>query len=419
MPTYNVTLTADGFPSVSLGSMLNQLTLTSGSRDGIEQPNPSNLSITFLGSPSLSGTTYPASWWLGKAITVTIAPSDTTDYIYWTGYVAVANVQAEDTAGNTVTVSLTAYSGMQTMQRDMIDLTLVPPVTGTVVERIIQAEADSTQLAWLEFDGTTSWGLIPSTYKWSTIDTIRPHFDFQYDATGITSPLNPYTSPYGAGLTNFLDYMQAFASSCNSWFYEIAKNGTHRAFWQIWRKDTAVTPTTLDLTTCVTSQSLRADIDVSRLINEFTFVQSNDNTTTTIGDIASIQQYGYRPLTYTLENIYSANLGQNILYRYSQPYTALSSLEIIIDQLPASEKINFMFAGANNRYAFTGIPSTFGGNGTYELRGSNLNLSYETAVATVTVVPNKFWILYTAWWAVGSNPWSTYATASTKWQDIV
>lgn len=419
MVTYNVTLTADGYPSVNLGSMLNELSLTSGSSDGIEQPNPSNLSVTFLGSPSLSGTTYPASWWLGKAITVRIQPSDTTDYILWNGYVSNASIEALTPDGSSLLVSIGAYSDMQILQQQTINLDGSGGLN--ISDRIAAVNDAASALLWSEMDGTTNWGSIPSSYTWSNIDTIRPSINVIY-VSAVPSPISSTLPWYYAGTTDALSYFQLLATSCNSWFYEKAKNG-YGLYWQKWRSSGSPAGTTLDLSTVGLSQSLRADIDVSRLSNEITFTPYDPSLApfpTTVGDIASIQQYGYRPQSYEIENYVYADMANNILYRYSQPYTSLSTVDIVVDLLPAASKVDFMFAGANNRYAFTNVPTAFGGNDEYEVRGVNLTLQYETAVATVTVVPSKFWAQYTAWWRVDStSTWATYATASTKWQDII
>lgn len=420
MVTYNVTIAADGYSTFTLGSMLNELSLSSGSADGIEQSQPSNLRISFLNTPSDAGTSYPASWWLGKAITVTITPSDTTDYIYWKGFVATASVQAEDSTGDTVTIGLSAYSRMQILQQQDIDLT----TSGgglTQSARVAAVMADAVALKWSEWDGTTTWGNISTAYTWATIDSIRPSFQVDYIAGLYASPMSSTVPFYAAGPTDALSYFQLFATSCNAWLYEYAKNGTHQGYWQRWRIDTPLLETAIDLTSVLLSQSLRTDLDVSRLANEITFVPNYDPTfgVLTAGDISSIEQYGYRPQSYDIENYAYAEMINNVLYRYSQPWSNLTTMDILIDALPAANKIDFMFSGANNRYAFTGIPQTFGGDETYEIRGSQLTLQYETAVATVTVVPNKFWVNYTPWWNAGTLAWSAYATASTKWQDII
>lgn len=418
MVTYNVSITAEGFGTVSLGSMLDQLSLTSGSPDGIEQPNPSTLSISFLGSPSVTGTTYPASWWLGKAITVTIDMDDAGDNIVWRGLVSGCGIESVTADGATILVSLTAYSRMQLLSNQNINL----DGSGGIAQntRIAAVNAAAQAIRWDEMDGTTNWSLLGSTLTWANFDTIRPYDSVTYQGV-VSSPMSITVPFYYAGNSDALSYFQLFATSCNAWFYESATNAWSMN-WQRWRSAGSPAGTAIDLSTIAQAQSLRADLDVSRLANEITLTPYDPALSLypmTVGDIDSIQQYGYRPQSYDIENYAYIDMANNVLYRYSQPYTNLTSIDIVCDLVPAAERINFMFSGANKRYAFTGIPATFGGNDEYEIRGCQLNLTYESATSTITVVPSKFWAQITAWWRADSNPWSSYATAITKWQDIV
>jgi len=419
MVTYNVSITAEGFGTVSLGSMLDQLSLSSGSPDGIEQPNPSTLSMSFLGSPSVTGTTYPASWWLGKAITVTIEMDDSATDIVWRGLVSGCGIESVTADGQTILVSLTAYSRMQLLANETINLDGSGGLTQS--DRITEINAASQAIRWDEMDQTTNWSLIANTYTWANFDSIRPYDAVTYQGV-ITSPMSSTVPFYYAGTTDALSYYQLFATSCNAWFYESA-TGSWSMNWQRWRSAGFPAGTALDLTTVAQAQSLRADLDVSRLTNEITLTPYDPTVApypVIVGDIGSIQEYGYRPQAYEIENYAYVEMANNVLYRYSQPYTNLTSIDIVCDLVPAAERINFMFSGANNRYAFTGIPDTFGGDDEYEIRGCQLNLTYESATSTITVVPSKFWAQITSWWQVAAtDTWATYATATTKWSEIV
>lgn len=418
MVYYNVSVTAEGFGTVNLGSMLDQLNITSGSPDGIEQPNPSYLNMSFLGSPTVAGTTYPASWWLGKAITVTIDMSDYASDLVWRGFVSGCSIESVTADGSTIMVNLTAYSRMQLLAAQTINMDGSGGLSQSA--RITALNAAAQAIRWDEMDQTTNWSLVSNAYTWSNFDSIRPYDPISYQSAG-TSPMSATIPLAYAGTTDALSYAQLFATSCNAWFYEDISSVWGMG-WQQWRSDSATTPTTIDLTAIAQAQSLRADLETSRLSNEITLTPNDPSLSpypVIAGDIASIQQYGYRPQQYSIENYAYPAMAQNMLYRYSQPYANLSSIDIICDNIAAADRHLFMFSGPNTRFAFTGIPATFGGNGTYEIRGCQLNLTYESATSTIIVVPNKFWVQYTPWWNAGNNPWSSYATATTKWQDIV
>lgn len=398
MPTsYTTTVTVDGFGSANYGQQLDSLEITSGSTNPYELPQPPSARASFLGLPVVSGVTQTPDWWIGKKLTFTISPQGATGTVTWAGIVQGYNCSPVQTSSADQIVELDLLGQTSRLSTEII-AGAFSSTMGFGPDWSQMATVFNNQLA------KTSWDEVPAGLTWDkatgTWDT------FTNNKSGLTFVND--TVPSGAFVASNVDFTGQDLLSTMTTMWTNKHNG-----W-FWFDDTTVTLNipnpngttgylnytqlnSLDASTCVLWSSLNASQSFSNIVNSGRMTHVNGTDVFEYLDSASYDANGYRfqdfGTAYDADGLYIALGLENKVKAYKGANKYLQSLTINLDAMThtTSQWQNFYKSTKPVRLPITNIPSAYGGNHTYMVRGVQLNLTQKHAEATLLVVPSTIY----------------------------
>jgi len=392
MPTsYTTTVSVDGYASANYGSQLDSLEITTGSTNPYELPQPPSARASFLGLPVVSGVTQTPDWWIGKKLTFTIAPQGATGTVTWAGIVQGYNCSPVQTssADQIVELDLLGQTSRLSTEQIVSDWTI-----GGAPNWSYYAGFMNNQLAkttWDEVPAGLTWDKAEGT--WNSFTNNKSGLTFVNDSVGAVGYPDPGV--------NYVPKTDALSSLTELWSNKL--NG-----W-FWFDDTTITLnaptsytnytqiTSLNATSCVLWSSLGTNQNFGNIINSGSITDQTDTVTSSYLDATSYDAYGYRYLNAgTSWEYYEADrlsVITNKVNAYKQPNIYLQSFTIDLDAMThvTGEWQNFYKSTKPVRLPITNIPSAYGGNHTYMVRGVQLNLTQKHAEATLLVVPSTIY----------------------------
>jgi hypothetical protein len=415
---YDIRLIISGAGIIDIGDQLDQLTVTSGSSDGFDQPQASTLNMSMLGLPTLAGVTYPASWWIGKNIQAQMSYDAAEGRIWqsiFTGQVASASCVAEDTEGLVNIVQLTAYSKLAQWQQFTTNATGFPAVS-TIQERVTAALDESQSQTWDGVADSVQWDDITPSWIWDYWDRhfeITPLIGSYVDMTQMgTSALSVEAD--AAAETGVIQYLQDLAMGSGCWLFE----DTYGMLHMYSPASYAVTTYAIDATQLMPG-TLTVDNNIYQLNNIIT--GSNSTSTRSWASLDSINNYGKRPYAFT-SKLANVNAIDTLLTQkgisFAVPRTYLTNLSLNLDTFPNS--VNIWAQDEPQRYTLTNTPVGYSDPiNIYESRGMTLRVTHLHAELDIVIIPKSLIDTLTSWNEVSSTySWNTYAAALAQWQDI-
>ena len=404
---YSVTFTVDGQGSLTIGDQLNLLTITAGSGDGMDVPQPSQLTASFL----IDSTDQAGAFWLGRQIQVAITPTGQAAFDVFWGSVDTINVAPVNTEGTTAIISLTATSQMAKLQN-----TQVGGAGFTANDeyfRAIELRQEIGYCQWQDVPVGLTWDDLDPTTTWTAFDSTLDRMSFfPYGFGGFN------LEAYSSGATDALSFIQDWITGTGAWLFDEPDGSTtYFVAYDDWAN---VSPITLDVSTCAIWDSLELNNDISNIYTNITF--ANSSTSASYSNFNQLSAYGDRSVTIEsqcadLNDLQTLATGRGIAL--SAPQAALNTITIDLDLVSYTNMKKMMRFEAPTFWAFTNIPAIFGGNQTYWQAGLNLQLSYYHAEVDLVITPDSVRRGLTQWSEVPFQwLWNNYQTATTTWQQV-
>jgi hypothetical protein len=391
MPTsYNTTVTVAGYGSADYGSMLDSLQIVSGSVLPYELPQPASAKAGFLGLPVVSGVTQTPDWWLGKEVTFTITPQGVGvgDYVQWTGIVQGYDCSAVNHDATTQLVELDLLSpkiSTQLLQSQFIGS--YPIDNWANLTALLDSEI--AKLTWAEAPAGLTWAAVTTTWADYTNDFTGITFDWD---TLTASTLMYQIPSAGRDILSFITDVMSSKYKGWMWFNNATVSLNAPSSYTNYSLVTS-----LDAKTCVLWSSLNASQNLNNVINNAGIYDAATATTATYLDSTSYAQYGDRYIdlnpSYEGSSTIAPLIVQDKINAYKQPNKYLQSLTLDLDKFThtAGEWQNFYISGKPVRLPLTNIPTAYGGDHTYMIRGVTLNLTNKHAETSLVVVPSTIY----------------------------
>ena len=362
----------------------------------------------------MAGTNQTAAWWLGRKIGVKMQPSDGAVKPIFYGRVYSVNIQAEDQTAETVRVTLGLQSPLAEYSGYLVTQTRPAEAQNL---RLFGLVDDAEDISWIEVGLNVTWYDVDPDTTWANYRRLEMPGISLSDIN--TDPMIAYT-PIDAP---FDDVMYQYAINNNGFFGDLIYFARHQTngvtyisyytFPESWSNPVDIV---LDMNTRVVSNETTANLNLSDIYN---YVEATNGTVTrSFENSASITQYGLRPLIldtdYSLTNDIDDMVAQRATGR-STPIQALSSVTVDYDLLSDGARIPFI--GEHKVVSMINVPTAFGTDQKYIVRGMTLNVSYYHADATWQIVPQQMLAYFTPWYLIpGTTIWTTYTTQT--WADI-
>jgi len=379
MPTsYTTTVTVAGYASANYGSQLDSLEIITGSTNPYELPQPPSARASFYGLPVVSGVTQTPDWWIGKKLTFTIDPQGSTGTVTWAGICVGVNTSMVDPQGTVQICELdlqgqTSKLSLETVQN------VIPASAWTNLPTFLNDELQ--KLTWADAPWGLTWAGVTST--WATYDVNK---------SGCTI----VNSGLVAG--QFYDDIDLVGYDVLSWLDTVFSNKLYGLYgfddttvYLNTTNLTGATPaTTLSVEDCVIAASMVSNASQSDVINAAKVENALSGFVEYYSDATSVNTYGYRPFDMGLAwDATAASAMQQRVKGYKSPNSKLQSITINLDLVDHANvwwtslyKLVYWY-----RLTLTDVPSVFGGNDTYQVRGVQLNLTNKHAEATLLIVP--------------------------------
>jgi len=404
---YQVTLTIDGQGSLTIGEQLNLLTISAGSGDGMDVPQPSQLTAAFL----IDSTDQAGPFWLGRQIQVAITPTGQAAFDVFWGSVDTINVQAVNSQGTAAIVSLTATSQMAKLQN-----TQVGGDGFTAQDEYFRALELRNEIAYCQ------WQDVPVGLMWNDLDPVTTWAGF--DATLDRMSFFPYgyggfnLEAYSDGATDALSFIQSWITGTGAWVFDEPDGST--TYFVAYDDWSSVSPITLDVSSCALWDSLELNNDISNIYTNITF--ANSTISASYSNFNQLSAYGDRSVTIQSQCSDSNDLQTLATSRgvaLSAPQSALNTITIDLDLVSYTNQKKMMRFEGPTFWELTNVPAIFGGNQTYWQAGLNLQLTYYHAEVDLTLTPDSVRRGLTQWSEVQFQwLWNTYLTATTTWQQV-
>lgn len=396
MPTsYTVQVFVSEYLGNPLGDMLDGLEIITGSTSPYELPQPPSARASFIGLPVISGVTQTPDWWLDKTIVFTILPQGATGNVVWQGEVQSYTVSPIEHNSTTQLVELDILGVTSKLSNYLIqNETVGSPSYDYWTNLPTYLDLEVSRTSWSEVPAGLTWALLPATTTWNSYTNNIDDFVFQWDTC--TASTFFYGIPAaGRDLLTFVT--DTVANKYKGWVWYDKNEVTFNAPSNGYLNYTQIT--SLDATSCVNWSSLNASQNLSNIVNN-----ANMDTVSppdTIGYYAadSYKTFGSRYYDFgtTYEAAFPADYPPLVLAdkvnAYKAPNKYLQSFTVDLDQLThvTGEWQNFYKSTKPVRLPVTNIPTAYGGNHTYMVRGVQLSLTNKHAEATLVVVPSTIY----------------------------
>jgi len=394
MPTsYTTTVAVTGYiGGYTYGSQLDSLTITTGSTNPYELPQPPSAQASFIGLPTLYGVELTPDWWIGKEATFTITPQGATGTVTWTGIVQGYTCSPVQTSSTDQIVELDLLGATSRLSTELIygDLTIggVPYWT-TIPSAFNQQLAKTT---WDEVPSGMTWDKAEGT--WDTFTNNKSNLTFTSDTIAAFRTTDVQNADLdGQDILSVLTTL--WSNKLDGWFWFDDKTITLNSPSAGYTNYTAIT--SLDATSCVLWSSLNSAQNFGNIINNATVTNYDASSTSAFLDSTSYNANGnrYQDFGVSYENSVADRLQviTDKINAYKEASNYLQSLTIDLDALThvAGEWQNFYKSTKPVRLPLTNIPDAYGGNHTYMIRGVQLNLTQKHAEATLLVVPSTIY----------------------------
>lgn len=393
MPTYyTTTVTVDGYASADYGSQLDSLEIVSGSTNPYELPQPPSARASFLGLPIVSGVTQTPDWWIGKKVTFTIAPQGATGTVSWAGIVQGYTCSPVQTTSTDQIVELDLLGQTSRLSTELVygDITL-----GGVPYWTTIAGAFNNQLAkttWDEVPAGMTWDKAEGT--WNTFTNNKSGLTFAND-TVTAFKLTDIQNDNFDGQDILSVLTTVWANKLDGWFWFDDTTITLNAPSTGYANYTQIT--SLDASSCILWSSLGSGQNFSNIINNATVTNWDASSTSAFLDSTSYNANGnrYQDFGISYENAVADRLQviTDKVNAYKAANTYLQSFTVDLDALThtTGEWQNFYKSTKPVRLPITNLPTAYGGNHTYMVRGVQLNLTRKHAEATLLVVPSTIY----------------------------
>jgi len=257
--TYAVTLYVNGIGTLSIGEQLNFLTLTTGSVDGYDLAQSSQINMEFL--VDANDQTIP--FWLGRQIQVKITPSDGPAVDVFFGWIDSATITGNDATGAWAVISLAGSGTMSRLgQVDISGLGFGWAATNERTRINAGIANNINDVQWAAYPNAVSWNEINPSQFWFNFGELLTQSRVWFNPTSVTGmSLEAYT----AGTTDALSYIQGLATGTQAilWDDPAVNNANYTPF-DYWA---GLSADDLDVETCVLADSLQAATDMSNIYN--------------------------------------------------------------------------------------------------------------------------------------------------------
>jgi hypothetical protein len=412
--TYAVDLTVADVGTIQLGEQLDSLTLTTGSYDGIELPQASQLSVSFYGTPAAFDTKLGVGWWLGKNIKLNITRS-TGGTVFWEGFVTAANFLPVDARGTTFITTVQAAGYFSLLTNRFTTPSGYP--AESLYQRTLKLNSDIRFDSWDIVTANLSWDIVPGTKAWNTWETYSNKLGFFYE---YPSPIAYPLEAEPAGTNDCLSYLQDLTVGLDYWVYESPADTAFSNKIVGYSKVTLSTNSakSFDFGANTLTNSLQSNSDLSTLINTMTV--SNSTTSASYADYDSINDYGNRSYSMSSQLSVAGDLltvASNKVLAYSAPAAALTRFTVDLDNFTSSDATYVPFTVYRpQNITLSNVPSVFGTETRYQIRGVSLSLTTQHAEAELAVVPYSVYAGATRWGTIATSVlWNNYATPVTTW----
>ncbi len=411
MLTYDVIVDVADQAQLTLGSQLNQMSVTSGSQDGYDISTPSSLALSYIAK----ATDQNAKFWLGRRIQISIKPSDTatTTKVFY-GWVTGVQTETVDPNGDNVIINLNAAGSLSRLGESQVGGGGFPAQNESA-----RLNAIATQIS------NQTWTNVPSAITWNDIQAGIIWQDYDVNLNNAVSILgdNPTFTyfdleAYSGGQVDALTFMLNFATGTSAILTDSPEFST--VYYSNFNGWSVKSADALDATSCVLADSLNCGASLADIYNVITY--SNSTTSQSSANTGSIQAYGQRDLNVTTQmsnTTQMQTLITNRMVALSTPQNQLTSMTVDLDVLPAATRAKMYRTWKVQFWDVTGIPETFGGDGVYWQAGTKLNLDYYHAEVDMAVQSDALRRGITQWLQVSpSNLWNNYLTSTTTWAQV-
>lgn len=404
---YSVTFTIDGQGSLSVGEQLNLLTITGGSGDGMDVPQPTQLSASFL----IDENDQAGPFWLGRQIQVAITPTGQAAFDVFWGSVDTINVAPVNSQGTAAIISFTATSQMAKLQN-----TQVGGAGFTAQDEYFRALELRNEIAYAQ------WQDVPIGLMWDDLDPIVQWN--QFDTTLDRMSFFPYgfggfnLEAYSDGATDALSFIQNWVSGTGAWLFDEPDGST--TYFVAYDDWSNVSPITLDVSTCVLWDSMELSNDISNIYTNITF--ANASTSASYSNFNQLSAYGDRSVTIDSQcadfnDLQTLATGRGVAL--SAPSSSLNTITIDLDLVSYTNLKKLTRFEGPTFWALTNVPAIFGGNQTYWQAGYSLQLTYYHAECELVITPDSVRRGLTQWSEIPYQYlWNNYQTATTTWQQV-
>lgn len=417
--TYSAKVGFGGSSPISIQLMNNQvdaITVTGGSIDGFDQPQPTTFSCQFL-NPVFAGFTILPADLIGLPVTLQLQANvdgTLTGTIDFANYIVQsADMMALDSAGENNLLTFTAVSPMAALSRFVTDRS--NHVSESELDRIDALTADM-EIQWNDISGAIVWSDYPSDFTWNDFAFISPTVGF-----GFGTPRTLIATT--ATNTNALQFFQNMADVNGAWLYDYQNGAINYDPLNYWA---AGTPTALDASVSILGQNLETSLDISDRYNNVTI--TNGTSTGYASDPVDIIANGEYPLDLTSYLSTSGDLELLADYKVQSHATGIRTLTRMTIDLDTLTTALDLYTLANITYphnlTISNIPTYYLPSGlnsdSWQMRGATLSWSYNHAEIDAVVLPYAAYNTASETWTSVSVSWNwtNYKTAATKWQDI-
>jgi hypothetical protein len=312
------------------------------------------------------------------------------DYVQWTGIVQGYDCSAVNHDATTQLVELDLLSPSAKISTQLLQSQFIgsyPIDNWANLTALLDSEI--AKLTWAEAPAGLTWAAVTTTWADYTNDFTGITFDWD---TLTASTLMYQIPSAGRDILSFITDVMSSKYKGWMWFNNATVSLNAPSSYTNYSLVTS-----LDAKTCVLWSSLNASQNLNNVINNAGIYDAATATTATYLDSTSYAQYGDRYIdlnpSYEGSSTIAPLIVQDKINAYKQPNKYLQSLTLDLDKFThtAGEWQNFYISGKPVRLPLTNIPTAYGGDHTYMIRGVTLNLTNKHAETSLVVVPSTIY----------------------------